>query len=261
MCIFKASLLYLCTICGAMAHVTMHPDGPHEFSTRAYFQVRVPHGCEESPTTSVQVKLPPGAFRSMNPEVVPGFEVNVINRELDPSEYYEHHGHLFTETAEVITWTAKTEDDHIDADQFRSFGFSARLGCGGHELWNGLNVIWMPTIQQCASGETHNWITIPAEGQAWGALDEPAPYIHAFVGEEASVACPDINATEISSANDQFEVDLAELTARLDKVEELVNSIQIRDDAEATEAESNGVDSTALNVGLTAAGAAMVMVM
>ena len=63
----------LLVVSAAAAHVIADPtEAAADASTMITF--RVPHGCEESPTTSITIQIPGGVV-SVVPEAVPGWEV------------------------------------------------------------------------------------------------------------------------------------------------------------------------------------------
>lgn len=164
----------------ALAHVTANPDE----ATSPYFRtaLRVGHGCEGSPTTTVRVQIPEGVD-SARAEVIPGWDVEVIRTKLDePIEQEE--GEPITERVSEIVWSGGNLSD----DNFEEFGLNVHIADDAPE------VLWFPTIQECEKGE-HRWIEIPESVEEWGDKDEPAPYvINAMAGEAEPAA--DEQATE-----------------------------------------------------------------
>ncbi|MGE0775792.1 MAG: DUF1775 domain-containing protein, partial [Sphingomonadaceae bacterium] len=44
--------------------------------------------------------------------------------------------------------------------------------------------LYFPTVQTCVSGE-NRWVNIPASGQAWHDVENPAPVIELTVPDDA----------------------------------------------------------------------------
>lgn len=147
----------------AAAHVTANPN---EAEAGGYFRtaLRVSHGCEGSATVAVRVKPPEGVI-SVRPQAKPGWEITITMRKLD-QPIDAGHGRMVTETVDEIAWRGgPLPDAHFD-----EFGLSMKLPAEpGRRLY-------FPTVQECENG-VHRWIEIPAAGQAWGDLDQPAPFV------------------------------------------------------------------------------------
>jgi uncharacterized protein YcnI len=147
----------------AHAHVTLNPnEGP----TDQYFRValRVPHGCKASPTVAIRVKLPDGVL-AVKPQAKPGWSIAIIKRKLE-TPIQGLHGATVTEAVDVVEWRGgPLADEHFD-----EFGLVMKLPM------NAGRTLWFPTVQECTEG-AHRWIEIPAEGQNWGDLKEPAPFV------------------------------------------------------------------------------------
>lgn len=146
----------------AQAHVTANPnEGPAD----SYFRtaLRIGHGCEGSPTVAVRVKLPDGVT-SVRPQMKPGWTIEIKMRKLD-KPIDAGHGRMITETIDEIAWRGGPLPDAY----FDEFGLSLRLPAAGSALY-------FPTVQECEKG-VHRWIEIPAAGQSWNDLKEPAPFV------------------------------------------------------------------------------------
>jgi uncharacterized protein YcnI len=145
----------------AAAHVTANPN---QAPTDSWFRtaLRVSHGCKGSSTVAVRVKLPDGVL-SVRPQIKPGWEISISKRKLDqPIE--GPHGTV-TEVVDEVAWRGGPLPDAY----FDEFGLSMRLPARGGTLY-------FPTVQECEQG-VHRWIEIPAGGQAWDDLEEPAPFV------------------------------------------------------------------------------------
>lgn len=146
----------------AMAHVTANPN---EGTAGSYFETafRVSHGCEGSDTISVSVQLPPGMV-SAKPQAKSGWTIDVKKSKLD-KPVPAGHGKMADEQVESITWRGR-----LAADQYDTFGILMKLPQAPGET------LWFPVTQTCESG-SHEWLQIPAEGQAWHDLKSPAPFV------------------------------------------------------------------------------------
>jgi uncharacterized protein YcnI len=147
----------------AHAHVTANPN---EAPADAYFRtsLRIGHGCSGSATTAVRVKVPDGVM-SVRPQAKPGWTIEIRMRKLDkPVEI--GHGRAITETVDEIAWRGgPLADAHFD-----EFGLSMRMPARASAT------LYFPVVQECEQG-VHRWIEIPAAGQKWGDLKEPAPFV------------------------------------------------------------------------------------
>jgi periplasmic copper chaperone A len=155
----------------AQAHVTI---APATLPAAGYGKVdlSVPHGCEDSPTTSLTVQMPP-EVQSATPQVVPGWKISVKEGKLPKP--YDSHGTQVTEGVREITWSGGRLDPH----QMEIFGISIKVsGKPGDS-------IPFKAIQKCAKGETA-WIEIPVEGEE--EPPEPAPMVELTEAEEETAA-------------------------------------------------------------------------
>lgn len=152
----------------ASAHVTVSPEEAPA-GGYSFLEFTVPHGCDDSPTTRLTVKLPDG-ITSATPEAVPGWEVEKTTRTLDePIE--GAHGETISEVVDTISWSGGP----LPPDQLTRFGLSVRLPDAAG------TTLYFPTVQECETGETR-WIQIPAEGQSGDDLAEPAPAVELTAG-------------------------------------------------------------------------------
>jgi uncharacterized protein YcnI len=147
----------------ASAHVTF--EVPQATAGSTYKAVlRVPHGCEGSPTHTVRIKLPSG-ITAAKPQPKPGWSVSSVKGKL-ATPYTDGHGNTITEGIVEVAWTGgKLLDEHFDE-------FVVRIG-----LPNTPNVtLSFPTVQECEKG-VHRWIEIPAAGKNADDYKEPAPQL------------------------------------------------------------------------------------
>jgi periplasmic copper chaperone A len=173
------------TAAPAWAHVVAIPgEGPA--NGFHYFQLEVGHGCEDSPTTGLSVRIPEGVG-SVTPEEEPGWEVSTAGSEEDVSG---------------VTWTATGEP--LDPHHLALFGLSVQLPDGDVG-----EAVYFPTVQTCERGATR-WIEIPAEGETEDDLESPAPAVvlteagggHGEESEEAPEAAADDVTSGAAAATD-----------------------------------------------------------
>jgi uncharacterized protein YcnI len=147
----------------ARAHTVADPD---EGAAGAYFRTafRVTHGCKGSPTTAVTIRSPEGVV-SAKPMPKAGWTIEIKTRPLDPP-VDSGHGFKFREAASEVTWRG----GRLDNAQFDEFVLMLRLPDKAGET------LYFPTVQSCEKGE-NPWTGIPAAGQKWHDLPEPAPFV------------------------------------------------------------------------------------
>ena len=160
----------------AHAHVTTTPDE----ADSEYFRtsLRVSHGCEGSPTTAVRVRVPEGV-ESVRPEMVPGWEVELVTEEGTGQDGTGDGDDAAAATVTEIAWVGGSLPD----SHFQEFGLSFRITEEAPE------VLYLPTVQECEQGE-HAWIEIPETLEEWHDLPEPAPYVINNVGGSGHGAEP-----------------------------------------------------------------------
>lgn len=147
---------------GAQAHVTLEKQSaePGSFYKAV---LKLPHGCEGSPTVRLEVALPDG-FISAKPMVKPGWKIKTEKGAYD-REYAFLHGMILKEGVRKIVWTGgEVPDDFYD--EFVVSGFLAT------EMQPG--PVYFPVTQICADGEI-SWSEVPKEGQDPHSLEAPAP--------------------------------------------------------------------------------------
>jgi len=127
--------------------------------------MRVPHGCEGSPTTRVRVQIPEGII-GVKPQPKPGWTIETT-RGTYAHSYPYYHGATLTEGVREISWSGRLLDEHFDEFVFSGF-VAANLKAG--------DSVYFPTIQECEKGSSA-WTEIPAAGQSSHDLQLPAPAI------------------------------------------------------------------------------------
>lgn len=143
----------------AFAHVTLERNAaPVAASYKAV--LRVPHGCDGSPTTAIRVRIPEGII-DVKPMPKPGWTLNIVK-----GKYAKAYSLFRAQVSEGVTeidWTGGSlPDDNYDEFVFMSF-LSGDLQAG--------QTIYFPVVQECAKG-VHRWIEIPTGGSDY---PEPAP--------------------------------------------------------------------------------------
>lgn len=160
-----AGLALMPALAPRFAHAHTVAD-PNEGTAGGYFRTafRVTHGCKGSTTTAVTIRIPEGVL-SAKPMPKPGWTIEIKTRPLDPP-VDSGHGFKIREAVTEVTWTG----GRLDNAHFDEFALSMRLpGKPGETLY-------FPVIQTCEKGSA-NWTGIPAAGQKWSDLPEPAPFV------------------------------------------------------------------------------------
>ena len=145
------------------AHTVAEPnEGTAGASLRAAF--RITHGCKGSPTLAVTIRMPEGVL-SAKPMPKPGWQLEIKKRPLD-KPVPGAHGNMIREAVTEVSWTGGRLEN-AEFDEFTLLlGLPDRAG----------ETLYFPTVQTCEKG-TNNWAGIPAAGQGWHDLPEPAPFI------------------------------------------------------------------------------------
>lgn len=144
----------------AQAHVTLQPNTAAAGGyTR--LNVRVPNERDDASTQKVELQFPDG-FASASYEPVPGWDVKVTKKTLDPPVKTDD-GEI-TEAVNTITWTADDADDAIPPGAFRDFGLSVRIPDQAGDT------LTFKALQTYTGGEVVRWIG--AED-----ADNPAPTV------------------------------------------------------------------------------------
>ena len=157
----------------ASAHVSITPTetaaGAHTLMT-----VSVPHGCDGSPTTKVEIQVPEEVL-SVTPTRNPLWTVTKTKVKLD-KPLSDAHGNEVTERDGTVVYEARSPlpDGYRDA-------FELSLTLPEEE---GATLVF-PTIQTCAEGETA-WVEVASGGQDPEELEHPAPAVTVTAAEDAS---------------------------------------------------------------------------
>jgi periplasmic copper chaperone A len=156
----------------ASAHVTVSPSD----ATAGAFTVltvSVPHGCDGSPTTRIEVQIPEQIL-SVTPTRNAFYEVEARVTELD-EPVTDEEGNEVTETVGSVVYTA---EEPLPEGMRDTFELSFQVPDAAGET------LTFPTVQTCAEGETA-WIEVPEEGQDADELEHPAPAFEVLPAEES----------------------------------------------------------------------------
>ena len=141
--------LTLCTAgAPSYAHVTLEQrEATLGAPTKLTF--RVGHGCGESPTIKVRVRIPEGVIAA-KPMPKPGWSIDTVKGKYAKT-YEFFHGAKLSEGVTEIAWSGKLPDAHYDEFVVSAF-VAADLKPGR---------LYFPVVQECEQG-VHRWIEIPA---------------------------------------------------------------------------------------------------
>jgi uncharacterized protein YcnI len=125
--------------------------------------LRVPHGCDGSPTTSLAVEIP-GGVNYVKPQVKAGWKVTVTSGKLAQPVKAPFEDKTMTVGVLQVKWSG----GRIPDSAYDSFGLLV-----GTPNTPG-KTIHFPSVQRCVKG-VHRWIQIPKSGQP--EPEEPAPAV------------------------------------------------------------------------------------
>ena len=143
----------------AFAHVTLEQA---QATVGANYKavLRVPHGCDGSPTVALRVRIPEGVI-DVKPMPKSGWSLNLVKGKYSKT-YSLFHAQLSEGVTEVDWSGGKLPDEYYDEFVFQSF-LASDLEAG--------KTLYFPVVQECEKG-VHRWIELPAEGTTHS---EPAP--------------------------------------------------------------------------------------
>lgn len=144
----------------AMAHIDPDPTEA-QAGSRLSVGFTVEHGCDGSPTTSLDMRLPDGATYAI-PEPPEGWDGSVVDNVVT------FEGGLLPDDKELTFNVALTLPPTPDT------------------------TVYFPFVQRCEVGEIR-WIDVPADGSG-EQLDEPAPAMALF-GPVATTTTPETTTT------------------------------------------------------------------
>lgn len=145
----------------AAAHVTLETRA-YPADDTAKLVLKVPHGCEGSPTVTLRVRIPDNVL-NVKPQPKAGWQLATVMGRLAKPITGEH-GQTITESVREIVWSGgRLEDQHYDEFAFR--GQMPNLPGA---------TIYIPVVQECETG-VNRWIEIPEAGKTRRDLKQPAP--------------------------------------------------------------------------------------
>jgi periplasmic copper chaperone A len=146
----------------AIAHITLESS---EAQVGAGYKavLRVPHGCGESPTTAIRVKIPEGVI-GVKPMPKPGWTLTTATGKY-PKTYKLFNAEVKEGVTEIDWSGGKLPDVWYDEFVFTGF-LSGDLEPG--------KKLYFPVVQECEKG-VHRWIEIPAGSKSRDDYPEPAP--------------------------------------------------------------------------------------
>jgi periplasmic copper chaperone A len=161
----KKAVLAAALLCGlsihAHAHVTLEQQQAVAGSTYKAV-LRVPHGCEGSPTIRLRVQIPDGMV-NVKPMPKAGWELSTVTAKY-PQPVAGDHGTQITEGVREVVWSGgRLLDEHYD-----EFVLRGTLPNKPGET------VYFPTVSECERG-TERWIEIPAAGRPASEYRYPAP--------------------------------------------------------------------------------------
>ena len=158
---FLALILSMAVTFPAAAHVTLEKNSTKPGS---FFKtvLKVPHGCDGSPTEKLRVEIPEGII-AVKPMPKPGWQIETTKGKYAKS--YAFHGKDVTEGVTAISWTGGSLPD----EYYDEFVFSAYAAA----TLSPKSKLYFKVTQSCADGELE-WSEIPAKGTG-KELERPAP--------------------------------------------------------------------------------------
>jgi uncharacterized protein YcnI len=152
----------------SFAHITLEQQKAKAGSTYKAV-LRVGHGCDGAPTTTLRVQMPAGV-KQAKPMPKAGWELKTIVEKL--AEPYDWYGQTITEDVSEIVWSGGSLPDNF----YDEFVFRATLPETVDQM------VYFKTVQECDGG-VHRWIEIPEAGKDADDYKEPAPGVQLIEGK------------------------------------------------------------------------------
>ncbi|MGZ5194863.1 MAG: DUF1775 domain-containing protein, partial [Ramlibacter sp.] len=165
-----AALAMACS--SAFAHVSLQQ--PQAEAGKPYQAVlHVGHGCGESATTAISMRLPAG-FESAKPQPRAGWTL--------------------TEQGGAVTWTAAAREAALGAHQAGDFVLAGQAPAKPQALW-------FKVTQTCEQGSV-DWSQLPADGTSTAGLKTPAVLLQVMASKDfaAAQALPKVEGGWVRSA-------------------------------------------------------------
>ena len=168
-----AALAIITTNTAVFSHVVLEDQAA--LAGSSYKAVlKVGHGCDGSPTTSMRVNIPAG-FMGAKPMPKAGWKLELKIAKL--AVPYERYGKQVTEDVSEITWTATSKDSWLADAHYDEFVLR-----GGLPKKDG--PMWFKVLQTCDKG-ANDWSQIPASGVDAYSLKSPAALLEILPSGEA----------------------------------------------------------------------------
>ncbi len=145
----------------ASAHVTLE-TGEVVAGSSYKAVLRVPHGCEGSPTTRVSVRIPEGVI-AVKPMPHAGWNVETVKGKY--AKAYDFYGAARPRASPRSPGAAATCPTTTTTS-------SSSAACSPPTCRAG--TIYFPVVQECENG-VERWIEIPAAGKTADDYESPAP--------------------------------------------------------------------------------------
>lgn len=168
--LFAAGTL-LITATAASAHVEIE-ETEQSADSFAKLTFSVPHGCDESPTTKIRIKIP-DSIPSATPTQNASWDLEIVKAATTEPDAGSEEGDGGP-VSEVV-YTAKTPLPLGVRDELV---VQVRIPAEAAD-----STIYFPVVQECVTGSTA-WTMLPEPGQDPEELDAPAPSV--TVGDVAS---------------------------------------------------------------------------
>jgi uncharacterized protein YcnI len=159
-----ALVVGLSIVCQAASAHTILKEMHARSGYQEYISLMVSHGCGNSPTKSIRVRIPPEVSLAV-PEEKPGWDIRIVKRPAGEGAGSDKPAQLVDE----LVWFG----GELRADVMGVFNFLARLPDDPGA------VIYFKTIQTCVDGE-YRWLdTVPSSEEPWKNFlqEQPAPWL------------------------------------------------------------------------------------
>lgn len=151
------------TSSGALSHASLDLKSASQGPIRA--AVRVPHGCEGSPTVAVRLAIPEGII-GVKPAPKAGWTVDTTKG--PHARAYDHfHGKVSEGVKEIVWRGGPLFDEHYD--EFIFIGFVSDAFTPGDQ-------VAFPVTQECEKGQLA-WTEVAGPGVETRSLKYPAPVL------------------------------------------------------------------------------------